>query len=64
MTVHMLKSGLAVCGAGMPNDWPDGDRWVAYNNKSDRGSVNCQGCLAPPGISALQDTTQHELKED
>jgi len=63
MTVHMLKTGLAVCGAGMPNDWPDGDRWVAYNNKSDRGSINCQGCLASDEIPLYREELALEMAD-
>jgi len=42
--IHILKEGLALCGAGAPLDWPAGDRWVAFNE--DLSKATCRGCMS------------------
>lgn len=42
--VHLLMGGHALCGAGMPSSWPEGDRWVAYNDPDWERVVNCVAC--------------------
>ena len=46
MTVHALKHGLALCGEGRPADWPEGDRWVSYEDVDVRQLATCPACLA------------------
>ena len=52
MTVHILKSGLAKCGAGMPINWPHGDRWVSFQDPAltDVGVATCPTCRAVHGL--------------
>lgn len=50
LTVHYLIAGLALCGAGAPNEWPDGDLWVGPGNgkSEDVTCPECQEALAEP----------------
>ena len=50
MTVHILKYGLALCGAGMPNTWPDSDRWVGFLDTAKHHEVDCHGCIFPAPV--------------
>lgn len=57
MTVHILRWGLALCGAGMPLDWPQGDRWVPFRTAGrtametivERSDIDCAPCLVTAG---------------
>ena len=49
MTIHALKHGLALCGAGRPVDWPEGDRWVSYEDHDAREQATCPACLSALG---------------
>lgn len=43
-TVHILKSGLAMCGiAGVPASWPIGNKWLAFNDNP-MSKATCQKC--------------------
>jgi hypothetical protein len=48
--VHILKSGLPLCGftRDVPRDWPDGHKFVSI--MEDRSPANCTECIAaaPP----------------
>lgn len=41
--VHFLLFGHALCGAGMPNEWPPEDRWVSHNTGTIH-DVTCMSC--------------------
>lgn len=43
-TVHILRQGLALCGAGTPSQWPSSHLWIGY---LDPGAhlANCTACL-------------------
>lgn len=44
--IHVVKHGVAFCGAGMPSDWPAGDRLVMFNDPPEEfGQVTCWRCL-------------------
>jgi hypothetical protein len=39
--VHILHNGLALCGLGMPQAWPEGHRWVRIEEAK---RATCYGC--------------------
>ena len=43
---HVLRGGLALCGAGMPNDWPAGQRWIPESGVAQMRAQGglCAGC--------------------
>ena len=45
---HILRSGLALCGAGMPQDWPKGQRWIPESGVAQMRAQGglCAGCDA------------------
>lgn len=50
--VHALRSGYALCGAGMPRDFAVGDRWVsgaAATGLEDVTCIRCRCALAGQG---------------
>ena len=50
-TVHILHNGVAICGAGIPRDWPEGHKWV----RADSSPVaTCTACRYVHGLSALE----------
>ncbi len=62
MIVHIVRGGHALCPqGGMPRSWPEGDRWVAYNDApEDLARATCLGCRrvaglddTPPGPTAV-----------
>lgn len=55
--IHILKRGLAFCGAGRPSDWPAGDRWVAFDDAAVRELATCPECLR--GLPIAQAWTVH-----
>lgn len=55
--IHILKRGLAFCGAGRPSDWPAGDRWVAFDDVAVRELATCPECLR--GLPVAQAWTVH-----
>lgn len=53
MTVHILRSGLAECGAGSPRSWPEADRWVPYDSPEDVLTLaTCPGCRGKAALAA------------
>lgn len=40
--IHILHTGLALCGAGMPLDWPGSDRWVRIQEDG----ATCAPCVS------------------
>lgn len=42
--VHALKHGLALCGAGAPSSWPDGVRWVSFQDRNVLTFTTCRAC--------------------
>ncbi len=46
-TTHILRFGRALCGRqGVPDNWPPGHSWVAFNSPEDLPKASCQECLA------------------
>lgn len=45
MTIHLLKEGRAVCGAGAPTQWPQDDHWVSFNDPRHFNEVDCWRCI-------------------
>ena len=43
VSVHILKHGLALCGAGMPSAWP-GDRWISFLDTKIEADAPCSAC--------------------
>ncbi len=43
--VHVLFGGHALCGAGRPDTWPAGSRWVGFNTDEARIETTCPGCV-------------------
>lgn len=46
VVVHVLKHGLALCGAGAPSAWPAGSRWVSFQDPEASTLTTCPACLA------------------
>jgi hypothetical protein len=45
-TVHILSYGRAFCGiAGLPREWPEGHRWIGFNDVEMEQLANCEACL-------------------
>lgn len=44
--VHILRGGVAECGAGFPSAWGPRDRWVAFHDAALLGEATCPGCKA------------------
>lgn len=46
MTVHVLAYGQVLCGFSPlpPPDWPEGNRWVAFNDDEAMKLVTCELC--------------------
>ena len=38
--IHQLQSGKALCGAGIPEDWPSNEKW-----SNDMAIINCLKCM-------------------
>jgi hypothetical protein len=49
VTVHVLRHGLALCGAGVPASWPAGDRWVSEGDNV-HADASCLDCIAAVGV--------------
>lgn len=41
--IHVLQAGQALCGLGMPTDWPPGHRWTVAKQGAEKPT--CPGCL-------------------
>jgi hypothetical protein len=50
MTVHVLKAGLAVCGAGAPIYWPKDDTWVSVLDPEREQHATCVECRVKLGM--------------
>lgn len=49
MIIHILRHGTTLCGlTTVPKDWPEGNRWVSYEDPENLSEVNCLECLAGP----------------
>jgi hypothetical protein len=50
--VHILKAGTALCGAGVPESWPPGTRWIGYDlpKRSIEPRATCNGCRVVQGL--------------
>jgi hypothetical protein len=43
--VHVIRFGRALCGLkGVPDAWPPGHRWVAFNDPANLHQVTCPRC--------------------
>ena len=43
--VHVLKHGYALCGLpSPPSSWPEGHRWVSFEDTRHLGEVTCDSC--------------------
>ena len=49
MMIHILRHGWTLCGmTTVPKDWPEGHRWVSFEDPENLPKANCLGCLAGP----------------
>lgn len=49
MIIHILRHGATLCGITvMPKDWPEGHRWVSFEDPEGILQANCSECLAGP----------------
>ena len=44
MAVHWMEAGQAICGAGTPHEWPDGDIWVGPGGNGNHNQITCPKC--------------------
>lgn len=43
--IHILMHGLALCGAGFPLDWPNGELWWGFNASDVLQRATCTECV-------------------
>lgn len=56
MLVHVLKNGFALCGAGAPDTWPEGVKWISFQDHQHKASVTCRSCYhIMDGLKSLDD---------
>ena len=48
--VHVLKYGVALCGAGTPIQWPADDRWIADRDPDAVDEATCVPCRAAANL--------------
>lgn len=51
VTVHILKHGQSHCKmAGVPGEWPEGHRWIGFNDPDIRAATTCPECRQEEGL--------------
>jgi hypothetical protein len=45
-TTHILRYGLTLCRMqGLPNEWPEGHKWISLFDEEHAQKANCGRCL-------------------